>query len=281
MTSERLRNSDSLFRADFPYLTPLRQHEKRYGDRVTRWAFVHSASLPSGTEILPDVDRDSLEVGKPITSDAVPRRRQNATALKVAPDRRPLQSKSVSQRLARQVTPVVAKEQYQPNPTQADIDGPPPQVSPVLVAETGYPTALPEKFDLAISVAGPDREHARELAIMLQQAGYTVFYDELYADALWGADLALIFDDIFRKRSRYCIIFISKAYRDSVWTIYEVQCALARALEEKGEGYILPIKIDDTELRGIRPTISYVSIKSGIAKISNLLIKKLKFPIKI
>jgi hypothetical protein len=46
-------------------------------------------------------------------------------------------------------------------------------------------------------------------------------------------------------------------------------------LEEKGNAYILPIRIDDTELEGLLPTIRYVPIASGIEKIGEMLVKKL------
>ena len=83
------------------------------------------------------------------------------------------------------------------------------------------------------------------------------------------------FDEIFRKRSRYCVIFISKEYKERVWTNHERQSAQARALNEKGKEYILPIKVDDTELDGMPPTVGYVALKKGINKIGDLLIRKL------
>lgn len=131
------------------------------------------------------------------------------------------------------------------------------------------------KFDVAISFAGTEREHAEKLANTLKDAGFSVFYDEFYPEYLWGKNLVDTFDEIFRKRSRYCVIFISKDYKDRVWTNHERQSAQARALNEKGKEYILPIKVDDTELDGMPPTVGYVPIKKGIDKIGELLIKKL------
>lgn len=131
-------------------------------------------------------------------------------------------------------------------------------------------------FDVAISVAGPDRQHALELAKQIEASGYSAFYDEFYPEYLWGKDLAITFDEIFRKRSRFCVIFVSRDYRDRVWTIHELKSALARAIEEKGNEYILPIRIDDVELDGLRPTIAYLNIDIGIQKIGELLVEKLR-----
>jgi hypothetical protein len=50
----------------------------------------------------------------------------------------------------------------------------------------------------------------------------------------------------------------------------------ARALEEKGNEYILPIQVDGTELEGLLPTVGYVPISAGIEKIADMLVKKLK-----
>ena len=68
---------------------------------------------------------------------------------------------------------------------------------------------------------------------------------------------------------------MSEEYRDRKWTSHELRSAQARALEEKGEEYILPIKVDDIELDGLQPTIGYVPIARGIEMIADLLIKKL------
>jgi TIR domain len=143
-------------------------------------------------------------------------------------------------------------------------NAPPPKVS-----------GLPANFDVAISFAGPERDEAHRLAEILREAGYVVFYDDFYPEQLWGKDLVAFFDEIFRKRSRYCVVFVSQEYRDRKWTSHELRSAQARALEEKGQEYILPIKVDDIELDGLQPTIGYVPIAQGIEKIAELLIKKL------
>jgi hypothetical protein len=131
-------------------------------------------------------------------------------------------------------------------------------------------------FDVAVSFAGSERKYAEELATILKNGGFSVFYDEFYPEYLWGKNLVDTFDEIFRKRALYCVIFISKEYNDRVWTNHERQSAQARALKEKGKEYILPIKVDDSELVGMPPTIGYVPLSKGIDKIAEMLIKKIK-----
>jgi hypothetical protein len=137
--------------------------------------------------------------------------------------------------------------------------------------------SFPDRFDVAISFAGTERELAEKLATAARDAGFQTFYDDFYKFALWGKDLVEFFDDIYRKRSRYCVMFISKEYAERMWTIQERRSALARQLEEKGQEYILPIRCDGTELPGLPPTIGYLSIKEHcIDSVAKILIEKLK-----
>lgn len=137
-------------------------------------------------------------------------------------------------------------------------------------------SAIPDSFDVAISFAGSEREHAQQLAEAVRGAGFAVFYDDFYPEQLWGKNLTVFFDEIFRKKARYCVMFVSKEYQVCKWTIHEAGSALARALEEKGAEYILPVRVDDTELVGLLPAIGYVPISTGVDKIAEMLIKKLR-----
>jgi hypothetical protein len=134
---------------------------------------------------------------------------------------------------------------------------------------------MPESFDVAISFAGSEREQADRLAELMREAGFVVFYDNYYPEQLWGKDLVRFFDEIYRKRARFCVVFVSREYRDRIWTNHELRSAQARALEEKGNEYILPIKVDDAELDGLPPSIGYLPISLGVEKIAELLIRKL------
>jgi hypothetical protein len=137
--------------------------------------------------------------------------------------------------------------------------------------------ALPEAFEVAISFAGTERAYAKELALALRAAGINVFYDDFYPEMLWGKDLVAFFDDIYRKRSRYCVMFISQEYANRMWTNHERRSAQARGLQEKGQEYILPIKVDETELPGMPPTTGYVSLAQySIEQIAQILINKLR-----
>ncbi len=116
------------------------------------------------------------------------------------------------------------------------------------------------QFDVALSFAGEDRAYVHEVAALLRQAGIHVFYDEFLAADLWGSDLYTLLDDVYRKKARFVVAFVSKYYVNKPWTRHERQSAQARALLAPAP-YFLPVRLDDSELPGLRPTIAYVDAR--------------------
>ena len=113
-------------------------------------------------------------------------------------------------------------------------------------------------YDVALSYATEDRDYARSLAAILQQNNVKVFYDEYQKSTLWGKDLYVYLSELYQNRARYCVIIISKYYAEKLWTTHELKAAQARAFREREE-YILPVRLDDTKLPGLLPTICYLS----------------------
>ena len=130
------------------------------------------------------------------------------------------------------------------------------------------------EYDVALSVAGPDREYAEGLKDALVAKGIRVFYDRSFEADIWGKDLAPTLFQVFNKKARYCVVFVSREYKKRVWAAYEFNSALAREVEGVSE-YILPIRIDDTELDGLSPSISYLSVDLGVERIAEALSEKL------
>lgn len=132
------------------------------------------------------------------------------------------------------------------------------------------------KYDVALSFAGSERKYASELCNILTKNGVKVFLDEKFASELWGQDLAAEFDRIFSNEARFCVVFVSEQYRDRMWTRHEFKSILGRTVSNRGQSYLLPIKIDNTNLDGLQFTVGYVHIRKGIEYISNLLIERIK-----
>ena len=131
------------------------------------------------------------------------------------------------------------------------------------------------KYDVALSFAGEDRQHAKALADLLKADGYCFFYDENELAQLWGKNLYDYLSSVYKDRARYCVMFLSQHYERKLWTNHERQLAQARAFQENRE-YILPVRLDDTEIPGIPPTVGYLDLRMmTIEEVYEVLIEKL------
>ncbi len=117
------------------------------------------------------------------------------------------------------------------------------------------------KYDVALSFAGEDRDYVQRVADGLVARGISVFYDAYEEAGLWGKDLYDHLIKVYQEDAQYTVIFISKYYRDKVWTNHERRAAQARALNES-YGYILPARFDDTAIEGLLPTIVYIDLRT-------------------
>jgi hypothetical protein len=134
----------------------------------------------------------------------------------------------------------------------------------------------PYEYDVALSFAGEDRTKAEELAEILKKVNISVFYDKYEKGALWGKDLYEHLAWVYKDAARYCIMFISEHYKRKLWTTHERKNAQARAFREQRE-YILPVRLDDTEIPGITGTTGYIDLRgSSCQEVADLIIQKLK-----
>jgi hypothetical protein len=119
----------------------------------------------------------------------------------------------------------------------------------------------PFRFEVALSYATEDRPFVRAVAEALKRHGVPLFYDQYEGVDLWGRDLAVYFDEVYRKQSRYVVVFASANYLAKVWPKRELQSALAGAIMQERE-FILPARLDDTELPGLPPTIGSINCQN-------------------
>lgn len=131
------------------------------------------------------------------------------------------------------------------------------------------------KYDVVLSFAGEDREHAERLACLLKRDNFTVYYDKDEEHNLWGKNLYEHLTEVYSKYGRYCVMFLSKDYAGKQWPNLERKSAQERAFKENRE-YILPIRIDDTEIPGILGTVGYQDLlEKSIEAIYEILKQKL------
>jgi hypothetical protein len=131
------------------------------------------------------------------------------------------------------------------------------------------------EYDIALSFAGENRDLVPNFANGLTEKGVRVFYDEFEKAQLWGKDLYQHPQVVYRDRARYCIIFVSKAYAEKVWTRHQLKQAQARAIQEQRE-YILPVRLDDTEIPGLNATVGYIDLRRHtIEELQKVVLQKL------
>ena len=65
------------------------------------------------------------------------------------------------------------------------------------------------KYDVVLSFAGQDRQHAKDLVDLLERGGYSFFYDENERAHLWGKDLYVrSVVGLQRSRTLLCYVFV-------------------------------------------------------------------------
>ncbi len=116
------------------------------------------------------------------------------------------------------------------------------------------------EYDVALSFAKEDDRYVKKVAEALADTDLRVFYANNEIVDLWGKNLYSYLNDIYRKKARYSVLFLSKYYAKNLWTNQERKSAQARAFTENEE-YILPVRFDKTERECILPTISYINLK--------------------
>ena len=131
------------------------------------------------------------------------------------------------------------------------------------------------QYDVAISFAGADRAIASEIAAKIKERRFKVFYDEYEAATLWGVDLYAHLSDVYANRARFCLMLISRHYAERLWTKLERKAAQSRAFKER-QAYILPLRIDDTEIEGILDTTGYIHLRENtLDEVVELLLSRL------
>jgi tetratricopeptide (TPR) repeat protein len=129
------------------------------------------------------------------------------------------------------------------------------------------------KYDTAISFAGEDRTYAGRLAKQLKRQGLRVFFAPEREAWLWGKDEAAL-EKVYGGESRYVLPIVSRHYRRKDWTRFEFDAA-KREASRRREEIILPIRLDDTPLLGLRSGVVYQSAADkSVGEIASLVAEK-------
>ena len=130
-------------------------------------------------------------------------------------------------------------------------------------------------YDVALSFTNQDKSYANALARELSKRKLRVFHAPFQQDRLWGEDLHSYLAELYQDKARYIVVFLSKDYSQSKWAKHELKAVHMRALRES-EGFILPIRLDDSSLPPEISDIGYFKWNDeAAADIADALIQKL------
>lgn len=129
-------------------------------------------------------------------------------------------------------------------------------------------------YQVALSFAGEQRDYVQAVANALTAAGVRVFYDE--CEDLWGVDLTKRLEDVYRRRSQYVVIFVSREYIEKAWPNFERQHALAGRTERRDDS-VLPARFGALELPGLPATVGHLDVNHmPPAELARRIISKLR-----
>ena len=115
---------------------------------------------------------------------------------------------------------------------------------------------LPEKFLVAFSFAGEQRDLVRSIAETVEQAlgRGQVFFDEWYEHYLAGDDADLKLQEIYGESCALSVVCVAERYGQKPWTRSEhrvIRARQMRASEREDELSILPIRVGEGDVPGI------------------------------
>jgi len=134
-------------------------------------------------------------------------------------------------------------------------------VSTVAMGASSERTNLPglkaREYDVAISYASEDGSVAQGLAEGMKKEGIRVFFDKFLMSNLWGKSLSDYFREAFGKQTEFVLVLVSKHYAVKNWTDFEFSMARGEA-KNRREEFILPVRLDDTVMVGLRSDVGYL-----------------------
>jgi hypothetical protein len=118
---------------------------------------------------------------------------------------------------------------------------------------------LPEKFLVAFSFAGEQRDLVRAIAEAVEKKIGTsnVFFDEWFEHYLAGHDAELKLQEIYGEKCELTVVCVSGHYGAKVWTQAEHERIRARVMksrvsaDRRDQLAILPIRVGDGDVKGI------------------------------
>lgn len=137
------------------------------------------------------------------------------------------------------------------------------------------PNPVTFKYDVAISVAGENRNYAGCLYKKLINSGLRVFYDAGCKDEVWGENVEAKIKQVYGREAMFCMPIISNAYLEGQWTLLEWSILQERANSTADNlESVLPIVLENLVAE---IPIGYIDArKDGIEVIAQNVLKKVQ-----
>ena len=144
---------------------------------------------------------------------------------------------------------------------------------------------IPEKFLVAFSFAGEQRDLVRSIAeaIEAKLGRSNVFFDEWFEHYIAGDNADLKLQKIYHKQCELAVVCVSERYGDKPWTQAEHEAIRARKMElskcnsEKEKLRILPIRVGEGDIDGILFNAIVPDVrKKTISESADLVIDRLR-----
>ena len=140
----------------------------------------------------------------------------------------------------------------------------------IRLRRSGYP------WDVAVSFAGEDREVVERLKNLMNDAGYTVFYDFDVQHQLWGIDLRAKLADVYANDAQYMVVFLSEHYPEKNWTNFEFEIG-KDARSKRTATYLLPVIIDEVHVVGLSSNVGHIDLRRcSVDQLALSLIEKIE-----
>ncbi|GGD05282.1 toll/interleukin-1 receptor domain-containing protein [Hyunsoonleella pacifica] len=130
------------------------------------------------------------------------------------------------------------------------------------------------KYDIAISFAEEDYQIAKNIALALRKINLEPYYYKDDRGRNWGTNLLDTITKVYKYESRFALILVSKNYLEKKWTTLERE--IIQSVHRDSADYLLPLKLDDTQLPDMPPHIIHEEYSNNPDEIAVLCHKKIQ-----
>jgi len=135
-----------------------------------------------------------------------------------------------------------------------------------------------KRFDIALSFPGEHRGFVKNVADILatQLDRERVFYDAYYEAELARPDLDTYLQEIYHDQAELVVVFLCTEFEQKEWCGLEWR-AVRDLLKQKKTAEIMPVRLDDTDIRGLLSIDGYIDAEDiDPAELADLIVQRLR-----